>query len=191
MTYLTKPANPPAAVTIEEARSHCRVDGNGDDVELARLIVSATADAQGETGRALVSQPMVLGLDGFADRIELPMPPIVAVDAVKFLDSNGDTQTVPSAVYRLVPHETRPAIVLRPGQAWPSGLMAGVGDGVVTVEYTAGYGQAEADVPQPIRQWILLRVGDGFANREGTNVGNIVTPFKFVDHCLDQYRVYP
>ena len=54
---------------------------------------------------------------------------------------------------------------------------------------TTGYASAAA-VPASIVSWLLLRVGDLYANRETTSVGNgqaIVLPF---DCLLDRYRLW-
>ena len=77
-------------------------------------------------------------------------------------------------------------LVPAPGQGWPA-TQAGVVE-AVSVEYVAGYGDAAASVPAPLKAWILLALGDLFENRQATSIGNTVNPLPFADGLLDTYR---
>lgn len=187
--YLIEPANPPAAVSLNEAKAHCRIDGADHDATLARLIVSATDDAEGATGRALVTRSLTLCLEWFAPVIPLQKPPVASVTAIKYRNSQGQEVTVPDSVYRLVPDDLRPVVRLNPGKSWPVDLMAGYGDGAVSIEYQAGYGDTDA-VPAPVKSWIFLRIGDELENI-GTAIAGHVSHVPWVDSLLGKYKVYP
>ena len=62
--------------------------------------------------------------------------------------------------------------------AWPS---PGVPVGGVRIDYTAGYGAAEADVPAPLRQAILQLSADGFEHRSDA-------PLSLVEPWLAPFR---
>ena len=74
---------------------------------------------------------------------------------VKYLDRNGDEQTVDAAVY-MVNKDVEPAVIrLKPNQQWPSALAV---ENSVWVEFTAGYEDIDGD-PQPDHE------GDAVADR--------------------------
>ena len=50
-----------------------------------------------------------------------------------------------------------------------------------------GYADA-ADVPGPIKQWIKMRVGAYYDQREGYKFGTIETPVSFFPQLLWPYR---
>ena len=82
-------------------------------------------------------------------------------------------------------------MVLKKGEAWPSVTLAAANG--VRVRYVAGYGAAGSNVPQAIRQAILLVIGSLYENREdvlvaqGVSIG--VLPFGVVA-LLAPYRIY-
>jgi uncharacterized phiE125 gp8 family phage protein len=58
------------------------------------------------------------------------------------------------------------------------------------VRFTAGYGDTASDVPQTIRQAILLAVGHWYENREATvAVGNVRELPLGIEALLWPYRV--
>ena len=53
--------------------------------------------------------------------------------------------------------------------SWPTNLQSR--PDAVGVEFVAGYGDAPADVPAPIRQAMRLLIGAWYENRESTAIG--------------------
>lgn len=159
LRLLQAPAETP--VSLAEAKAHCRVDHDTDD-DLIELYITAAVShldgAGGSLGRCLVTQEWAVDLDEFPDEISLPLAPLQSVDAVKYLDASGDTQTVNASTYV----QKHGVVSLASGASWPEPLDQA---GAVWVEFTAGYGAAE-DVPAPIKAAILLMVGHWYANRE-------------------------
>jgi len=93
---------------------------------------------------------------------------------------------VPASSYS-IDIESEPGwIVAVAGVGWPDTVVA---VNAVRVNYTAGYGEDAEDVPQAIRQWILLRVGHWYENREASIVGAPVEPLPFLNGLIDCYRV--
>lgn len=85
--------------------------------------------------------------------IVIPLPPLQSVTSVKYLDTDGVQQTLDPATY--VVQKGEPShIVLANGATWPSVLLM---PEAVTIRFVAGYGDNEADVPQPIRLAIALQ----------------------------------
>ena len=125
--------------------------------------------------------------DVFPPANELLYPPILGVTDVRYYDREGGTLiAVPASSYS-IDIESEPGwIVAVAGVGWPDTVVA---VNAVRVNYTAGYGEDAEDVPQAIRQWILLRVGHWYENREASIVGAPVEPLPFLNGLIDCYRV--
>jgi uncharacterized phiE125 gp8 family phage protein len=187
-------------VTLAEAKAHLRVEGTDDDALITALIVAARQGAEHMTGRAIMPQTLELALDGFYDgmdsgltwggrhayRVTLPRPPLASITSVKYVDADGVLQTMASSDYQLDSHSEPARLVPAYGTCWPTTRCQ---PNAVLIRYVAGYADANA-VPQDIRQWMLLRIGMLYENRESVNVGNIVTEMPYVDCLLDAYRVW-
>ncbi len=153
IVVVTPPGEDP--VTLQETKNHLRVTLDDDDARISNLIRSATAQVEEYTGRALVERQVKLILDSFpAGDIELPMPPLKSVQAVKYWDEDGVQQTLDAAIYQVDTASLIGRIVLAEGQAWPATAQR---IDAVTVEFTAGYGAA-ADVDERAVSAILLDV---------------------------------
>lgn len=119
--------------------------------------------------------------------IILPQPPLVSVESVKYIDTDGNQQTLASTDYKL-DTATEPArLVPAYGKTWPATRNE---INAVEVSFTCGYGNAAA-VPAAIKAWIKLRIGAMYENRESDLVvqrGNVDT-LGFADKLLAPYRV--
>lgn len=145
---------PPATepVTLEEAKPHLRVDGTEEDSLISALIVAARQKAEEYTRRAFITQTWELALDSACGVLYLPRPPVQAVEAVT-LDGEGVAPENYALVGPEALHVKVPLYAVNPG-------------GVV-IRYKTGYGDAASDVPQAIRQAILMLVAHMYEAREG------------------------
>lgn len=185
MRRLIPPATIPTALTAADAKAHLRVDGSDEDAMIAAWCLAATALAQHETGRALVTQTWGIKLDQFpVGDIALAMPPVASITHIKYLDADGVEQTVDSAAYVLAADPLRPFVRLAYGAAWPA---ARGDDDSVTITISCGYGAAAA-VPEAIVAWIKLHVCSMDAGREAA--GAKIEPLPFVASLLDPYRTW-
>lgn len=184
MKLITPPTVEP--ITLAEARSHLRVTHTDEDALITALITAARADAENELQRSLITQTREIARDAFPDAIELTFGPVIAVTSVKFDDLAGIEQTLDPATYRLDTFRLTGRLVPDPEYSWPETRQH---VNAVRVRYTAGYGPAATDVPAPIRQWILLRIGTLFEHRESVAAGVTVATVPYVDRLLDPYRV--
>lgn len=156
-----------AAVTLAEAKLHLRIepDFTGHDATLTTFALAATQWVENETRQQLVSRDFLLTLDSFpaCGVIKLPRVPLASVASVQYRDAAGALQTLATSAYT-VDDVTRPGrIVLALGSSWPTtSAMANA----VEVRFTTGYGTA-VDVPQILKQCVLLMLGSMFENREG------------------------
>lgn len=173
-------------LTVAEAKAQVRITNSAEDALIARYITAARIHAENLLERTLVTSQWRLILDAFPDAIRLPYPTIQSVDALRFVDVNGATQTLDPADY-IVDTAREPGwIVPADGKSWPETLYR---INTVEVEYTAGYGALATDVPEPIRQWIALYVGDMCMTRTRSSE-KPVDPQRFADCLLEPYQVY-
>jgi len=180
------PADP--VVTKDDAKLHLRVDHTDDDAYISSLIGVATTAAAERLERTLGLRTWDLRLDSEDVRrgfdIRLPGPPLVEVLSVKYRDTDGAEQTLAPANYHVygieAPYGGR--IRLKSGVSWPS---MEFGPEAVTVRYKAGY----AEVPEPIKQAILLMIGDLYASR-GEKIRGEMVEEPTIKALLAPYRMW-
>lgn len=170
---LSAPAAEP--VTLAEAKRQLRleVDDTAQDTYLAGLIKAARLQAEMVTRRAFVRRTFRQRLDAFPcgslEPLRLGPSPLGEVESIVYIDTAGAEQTWSDALY-VVDEDALPARVLPAyGQSWPSARLQ---PNAVTVTYSAGYAADDgsptdhaANVPQTIKQAILLLVTHWFENR--------------------------
>lgn len=179
-------------VSLADAKAHCRVDVDSDDLLIDRLIGMATERAEALTGRVLITQKLRLTLESFPrDSIELPCPPLASVEDVSYLDGAGTRIALDGDAcdYQAITDELTGRVLPGWGKAWPSCRRA---PGSVRIDFTAGYGATPDKVPASIRSWILLAVGTLYSQREAIVTGASVAelPASFWDSLLDPYRIW-
>ena len=173
-------------VSLSEAKLHLRIEVPDEDALISALIVAARQGAEHMTGRSIVQATWELALDEFKDEIELPNPPLISITSVKYIDTDGVLQTMATADYLKDDHSEPARIMPAYGETWPS-----TRDQVnaVLVRYAAGYASAAA-VPQQIKNWMLLRIGMLYENRESVAAGVTLSELPHIDRMLDRYRIW-
>lgn len=187
MSYYPRRTGEPSIepVTLEEALEHLREDAGIADDYIEALITTARVACEERIERTLISSTWRVTMDAFPDAIVLFRPPIISVQSVMYLDLDGVEQTLDPQDY-LTDLVSEPGFVVpAPNVTWPY-----TQDRInaVWVNYTAGYGTTADDVPRPIRQWILLAVGDMYSRRNRSSDKPLV-PQGFADGLLDPYKV--
>lgn len=166
------PASEP--ITLAEAKDHLRVTNALNDTIITTQIVAAREYAEEHCSRAFIEQTFELYLDAFpGEEIMLPRPPLLSVTTVQYLDTAGVQQTLPPADYKVDAISEPAELVAAYGKSWPAGR---VERNAVVITYKAGYGTVAAAVPQPIKQAMLLLIGEMYERREEAIVGASVTP---------------
>jgi uncharacterized phiE125 gp8 family phage protein len=152
-------------ITATEAKLHLRVDTTADDTLIAGLIPAARVFAEHYTGRSLVSRTLEMALPCFPEgSIYLDAPPVTSVVSIKYTDTAGVEQTVPSGDYTLSPYGESRRVSLIYGKTWP--MTQDVPD-AVRIQYVAGY----ASLPSSAKSAMLLMIGHWYSNREA--VGDV------------------
>lgn len=165
ITVVTPAAAP--VVSTAEAKQALLVEHNADDALIDRLVAAATAEAQEQASRSLVTQTLRLALDCWpADGVvRLWRPPVQSVTSVQYYDAAGVQQTIPATDYVAVLDVSPPILVPAPGHSWPGSLRA---VSPIRITYVAGYGNAvQVAVAAPdIVALILGLVAVDYENRE-------------------------
>lgn len=189
-------AAPAPALSLEEARLHLRVNAatlplppHPDDPLIQAYVQAATNELDGIDGwlgRALVTQQWRLNLDGFpAGAITLPLPPLQSVGEIRYTAPDGAEVVLPPSAYRVLTWDSDPGHVEPAfGAAWPAVRRQ---TAAVAITYSCGFGDP-AKVPELIRNYIRLRLGQFYENRELVAVGVIVTTIPFMADSLESFR---
>lgn len=201
----TEPSAEP--VTLDEAKSHLRLEESVDDDLVSACITAARQHIEGVCWRGLLKQTYELKLYGFLGEdlfgngpdwmaaprnrrpyIDLPRghlnketPDIV----VQYLDENGAAQTLDASEY-LVDMNVQRCGRLHPKTEWPSTTHQ---FNAVTITYKVGWTTAD-EVPKPLKQAILLLVSQMYEYRTPQITGTIATEMEFTINALtQQYRL--
>lgn len=183
-----KVTTPPAAypISVSEVKSHLRVDHDDEDAEIEQSLKAAIRRIDGPNGigYALVTQTWTYVLDGFETPIELPGAPVASITSIAYIDTDGTTQTLDTADYRLVSEVIPSVIEPAYGTAWPATRAVA---GAVTVVYTIGV--AAEDVPADLTEAVAQIAAHFHENREAVAIGVSVKdmPMAAVS-VLDGYR---
>lgn len=171
-------------------------NGTAEDDYIDHLIKVATRSAERYMRRPVMPQSFAVVMDDFpVGAIELPMP-VGAVISITYLDTAGDTQTLDAATYQVSHAQAlgtrRGVISLSDGASWPATLVSAA---AVTVTFRAGFAQfgspETAEVPDDIKQGILLVISELYKQRSESVIGPGVAPA--VIRARDfwhPYRVY-
>ncbi len=147
---------PPAAlpVTLQQIKTHCRIETADEDDLLLDLAAAATAHVEARTGLALIEQVWRVYAEAVPASRELPLPvsPVSAVDEIRVYDAFGTPTILAPGDYELLvasdPPTLRFAVTLDPSLSANG----------VECDVVAGYGQTGPDVPAPLTRAILVLV---------------------------------
>ena len=142
-------------VSLSEAKAHMRVDTADEDTLISTLIVAARVAAEAEIRRVMISQRWRAFIDAWpADGIELPVQPALSVEMVRAVDGEGVSTVLAAEDY---------AFDIADGTLDLINPIAGTDH--YEVDFTAGYGATGTDVPEPLRQAILMLATHWFEHR--------------------------
>ena len=175
-------------VTVAEVKNHLRVTDNTEDGIISGLITAARKYVEQILRRSLINQTYAYYLDDFPNRefIQLPFPPLLTVDFVKYYDQTGVLTTMPTDDYQVDNKATPARITLKDDATYPTVELDKVN--AVEIQYQAGYGNTADDVPMPIRLVIIQLVSHWFENREPFSTTQMYGIPKTLDVILAPYR---
>ncbi len=177
-------------LSVEEAKTHARVDTDDDDIYIDSLIAAATNWVQQYTNRVLITQT----LEGYADAVppdnDFRLIPAPIQTATGFeIDSytTADLKVLFAATsYRVDMVGSR--VHLNWGCTWPTGGLRSYD--AFYVKWTAGYGASSA-VPDGLKHAMRLLISLWYENREPLSELTLSDELKFsVTDLLRPYKVF-
>ena len=182
---------------------------------ITSLITGARQIAEQMMNRAIYNQTYVLSLDQFnygdwrstipmerrnplrfsslweSMALRPPMPRLVSVTAITYLDVTGTQQTLDPSTYIVDPASEPARIVPAINLTWPTTDYYVPGS--VKVTYVAGTWGDGTDVdncPVPVAQAILLLIGHLYTNRENVSPLNLKAIPMGAEALLSPYKFY-
>lgn len=208
----SQPAIEPVSLVECKASLNVDADITSDDALIGMLIQGAREYAEAYCNRSFITQSWRLTLNSFMDvasagdgpflgSVQIERAPIAAVTSIVYLDMGTVQQTITNPG---TPGQTSTVVgeqkfalnldgnvgLIAPafGCIWPITLPQ---LGAVQINFTAGYGATPDLVPMGLRNWIKMRVGTLYQNREEVAVmpRGKVEPLPYVDRLLDPWTV--
>ncbi len=186
-TYQVRTPASTYPVSLTEAKSHLKVDTTADDTYITSIIKAATQLSEEYTNRFFIDTVVDQTCSDFEQLQTLFKSKVSAVAYVKYYDNDNSLQTLSATIYDTQLQYEPSQIQLNDGQSFPT--ITKRNDAVVA-RYTVGYGSAASDVPEIIKQAILLTIGNFYQNRNSVVIGRIATELPMnVKWLLDTYKV--
>ena len=152
-------------VSLSEAKAHVRVDTTDEDTLISSLIAAARLHLEAFTHRVFITQTWAIYLDQWPQTqpLSLSVSPLQSVSSINIYDADDTFITTNATDYVVDALSNPPRILWRgPGVApRPGRKLNGI-----EIIVTAGYGASGTQVPEPIRQAILMLVAQWFEHRQ-------------------------
>ncbi|MFZ0353176.1 MAG: head-tail connector protein [Pseudolabrys sp.] len=163
---LTGPAVEP--LSLDEAKTFLRVEHSDDDQVIGALIASARMHVEAQAKIALLTQNWRMVFDCWPHhgRIVVRPGPLRALSAVRVYDINSNPHIVDTQAF--VPDFGVSTLAFMP---WALPVPGRIAAGI-ELDVAIGFGDAAADVPEPLRQAIRLLVAHWYENRGLTGTAN-------------------
>ena len=176
-------------VSLDRVKRSLGLDNVRDfDTTLQELIKSATNAVSNDLGRALTTTVYTLHLDRWPGReIQLPYPPLISVDSVKYYGDTTETlDTFSSGSYTVSTGGDPGVIWLNEDEDWPD-LMDRPSP--IEIQFQAGYGADTDDVPAAIQAAVTMTAAYFFDQPLPVITGTIATELPLgVSRLLDSER---
>jgi uncharacterized phiE125 gp8 family phage protein len=162
-TLTTPPVVEP--LTLSDVKSHLKLDGNDDDGLLNRLIIAARQHIETRTGCALINQDWLIYFNNWpqSGQLEFPLFPVSVVSSLKTYNAQDIASLIDPSHYTVNLVARPSSLVLRSSRGWakPGRPVNGI-----EVAVQAGFGATADDVPEPIRQAMLLLIAHWYEIRQ-------------------------
>jgi len=151
-----------AAITVAQAKTHLRITHSDEDTYIEALTLVTTEWCEEFQRRVYVQRQVVDKFDVFPTVIRPRRSPLISVDTLKYVDTNGDTQTWADTEYDVGIYKEPGRITPSYNKSWPD-IRSEIN--AITLTYQAGYAN-RASIPTEIKHAVKLMVGHLYENRE-------------------------
>ncbi len=152
-------------VSLSETKAQLRVDLTDEDTLISSLIAAARIHVEAYVHRVFITQTWAIYLDKWpaGQPLRLSISPVQSVSAINIYAEDNTFVTTDATNYVVDAVSNPPRILWRgPGSTpRPGRKLNGI-----EIIVTAGYGAIGAQVPQPIRQAILMLIAQWFEHRQ-------------------------
>jgi uncharacterized phiE125 gp8 family phage protein len=180
------------AVTLAEIKTFLRVDSSLEDAELTAFAKAAITRIEKYIDHKLITQTWEIHFDRFpcsgsaeldsvtgvvdASRsvlsgrgvINLPFGKVQSITSFETIDNDDVVYTYPASQFSVDTKSYQGRLALKLGSVWPATVLRPVNG--IRIVAVVGYGLNPSDVPEEIRQAILLTVSKLYENRgDGSN----------------------
>lgn len=175
-------------LTLAEAKSHLRLseDFTDDDGLIEGAISAARKMGESKTNRVWRENKYEFichGFNGLDKPLELPRSALVSVEAVKYINLEGETVTFPAENYRVDADSMVGSIFPSYKKTWPETRAERF---AVMISFTAGY----KVLPQALKQWLKIKTADFYENPESIVHGSgSPSTISFIDGLLSPYII--
>ena len=190
MTYQYRIVTPPAAlpVTMEDLKNHLRIGHEDEDSLLAGYAAAAVNHLETVLNRPIMNQTIEQILPSFPARWPIELRGRVQqVVAITYWDGEAQ-QVLDPATYWVNTYAEPGMVSLSINRHWPTTVLR---EDAVRITYVSGFGDSPNDVPEALRQAILLLAGHWYESRVPVSVGATVSAMPFGVECLAApYRLW-
>tara|TARA_R110000824_G_scaffold80166_4_gene201823 strand:- start:2361 stop:2939 length:579 start_codon:yes stop_codon:yes gene_type:complete len=175
-------------LTTAEVKLHLKVDTSADDTLILNLIKAATQSAEIFTNRFFIETEVYMNCDQWHEISPLYKSPVLEMVNVKYYDSASDSHTLLNGTNYILDNSAKPARLTKS----VTGEFPGLSERkpAINIRYKVGFGETASDVPEGIKQAVLLTIGNWYENRQEIVIGRIATELpKSAQYLLEQYKV--
>lgn len=166
----TDPVNDAVLTTLVEQQLY--ISSGESPLVIANAIKSAVMSVEQDCDRSLITQSWTMTLDYFPDVITLPKGKIQSITSFTYIDADDAEQTLAQDTdYRITTVGSAQRLI-------PIGDYPNLADDtldVVKIEWVSGYGDDDTDVPENLKQAILLKVKEHYDGTDVTDAYNMAT----------------
>lgn len=154
-------------LSLAEAKAYLRVETDAEDTLIETLIRVAREHLESAAGLSLLSQGFRLFLDDWpkAHAVLIRKHPVRTLDAVTIYDQEGLPVPIDLATV-VLDKARRPARLVVKAIRAPARIVNGI-----EIEFTAGFGESGAEVPDVLKRAMLLHVAAMYEIRGGVEPG--------------------
>ena len=151
---IKKPAITP--VKLETVKQATHIDHNVEDDILNQWIRTGTGLAEKFQKRSFITQTLEISLDSFPNMpFEIPHPPLQSIESFKYYDYEETESVLNMDTILFIDTASDPArIGFKYNQRFPTVTLRGLA--AVKIRIVAGYGDKSSDIPDEVKDAIIL-----------------------------------
>lgn len=167
VSLVTAPASRP--ITLDQVKTHLRIETSDDDSYLESLIDAGIAHLESISGLKLITQTWRQYLDQLPENktVRLAVYPVRAVSSVVYFDGSGIEQSLPTTQLEL-DRFSNPARLVISNKLPIASAFNGI---EILIE--AGFGESSADVPGSLLRALFILIAHNYEFRGAVPLGDI------------------